>query len=467
MNLEKIILSNLIRNEDYYKRVLPYLKDEYFTDFGELHIWKAINAYGLKYGKLPQPSEIETELGIFEYNTAESYKNTVDQLAEIKKYNETNNLDWLMDKTEQFCQEKAIYNAMLASMRIIDGKDKKHTKGNIPDILSEALSISFDPDVGHDYLEDFEEQFSYYHRVDNKIRFDIAKLNEITNGGLPEKTLSVALAGVHVGKTMLMCHLAAGFMAQGADVLYITLEMSQEQIIQRIDANLLNIALEDVEKTPINDYQKRIAALKAKTNGKLIVKEYPTASASTLHFKALLDELKLKKNFRPQIVFIDYINLCASSRYSHGGAGMYEYIKAVAEELRGMAVSYKTRVFTATQVNREGFKSSEPDLTNTAESFGLPATADLMFSMMVNEQLLQQNQVLFIQLKNRLGDKNKSPKFLLGVDRSRMRFFDLINSEEGLIMPNIASVGSASSGGSFMDWMDKPIEKDKFKGITV
>lgn len=465
MNLEKIILSNLIRNEDYYKRVLPYLKDDYFSDFADLHIWQRINDYILRYGKTPQPSELENELTTLEYPTAEIYKRTLDKFQEIKNYNDVNNLDWLLDKTEKFCQEKAIYGAMLASMRIIEGKDKKRQPGNIPEILTEALAISFDPDIGHDYLEDYEEQFSYYHRVDNKIPFDVDVLNQITNGGLPEKTLSVALAGVHVGKTMLMCHLAAASLAQGHDVLYITLEMSQEQIAKRIDANLLNVSLEELDKIPINEYQKRIEKLKSKTNGKLIIKEYPTTAASTMHFRALLDELKLKKNFHPQIVFVDYINLCASARYKHGGAGMYEYIKAVAEELRGLAVSYKTRVFTATQVNREGFKSSEPDMTNTAESFGLPATADFMFSMMVNEALLQQNQVLFIQLKNRFGDKNKKPKFLVGVDRPMSRFFDLIDSENGIITPNLSNTSATS--GNFMDWMDKPIEKDKFKGITV
>lgn len=432
MNIERIIIKNLIYNEDYVKLVLPYLKKEYFKDISEQKIYSIISNHYMKYNKSPSLVELGVEISNVEHAAnQETYNQMKLLLDDLQKIDLVTNNEWLRDSTEKFCRDRAIYLAMLQSMQIIEGKDKDHETGHIPNILSEALAITFDPDIGHDYLEDMDRQFEYYHKVENRIRFDLEMLNKITNGGLPEKTLTVLLAGVHVGKTLTMCHMAAGFLAQGYDVLYITLEMGQEEIARRIDANLMGVPINQLETLSREDYLKKAQLLKSKTNGRLIIKEYPTTTASSLHFRSLLDELALKKRFKPHVIFVDYINLCASSRYKHG-TGMYEYIKGVAEELRGIAGIYKTRVITATQLNREGFKSSDPDMTNTAESFGLPATADFMLAIVTNDQLKMIGELLFIQLKNRLGDANMNSKFFVAVIRELMMLKDAKRPEHEL-----------------------------------
>lgn len=400
-----------------------------------------IKDFIIQYNKSPEYDILDLELQQSKGMTEESLKECQKVLSDIKADNTPINQDWLVDTTEKFCKQKAIYNAMLESMEIIEGKNKQKQEGEIPVLLQEALSISFDPNVGHDYFGDFAKQYDFYHKVENLIKFNMNSFNKMTNGGLPEKTFTCILGGIHVGKTLAMCSIAADYLSQGYDVLYITLEMAQEQIVHRIDANLMNMALKDIKALPKDEYIRKANLLKSKTNGQLIVKEFPTGGASALHFKALLDELRLKKNFKPHIIFIDYINLCMSSRLKPGTTNSYGYIKAIAEELRGLAVSYVTRIFTATQVNRDGFKSSDIDLTNTAESFGLPATADLMFGIIRTEELDKLGQVLIIQMKNRFETMGLMPRFVIGVDLVKMKLFDVeAEAQKDLIDPDIGRV---------------------------
>jgi archaellum biogenesis ATPase FlaH len=347
---------------------------------------------------------------------------------------EQSQIQWLVDKTEKFCQEKAIYNAVLGSISILDGKDKVHEKGQIPKILSDALAVSFDTSVGHDYLENSDERYEFYHRHEERIPFDLEYFNKITKGGLPAKTLNIALAGTGVGKSLFMCHVAAGAMSQGRNVLYITMEMAEEKIAERIDANLLNVALDDLMALPKDTYDKKVAKVKAKTTGKLIIKEYPTASASATHFRALLNELNLKKSFRPDIIFIDYLNICCSSRIKAGSnVNSYTYVKSIAEELRGLAVEYGVPIVSATQTTRSGYTSSDPGLEDTSESFGLPATADLMFALITSEELEELGQIMVKQLKNRYNDPSYYKRFTIGVDRSKMKLYDVDQSgQDGL-----------------------------------
>jgi len=400
-----------------------------------------IKDFILQYNKSPEYDILDLELQQSKGMTEESLKECQKVIADIKADNSPINLDWLVDSTEKFCKNKAIYNAMLESMEIIEGKNKQKQEGEIPVLLQEALSISFDPNVGHDYFGDITKQYEFYHKIENIIKFNMNSFNKMTNGGLPEKTFTCILGGIHVGKTLAMCSIAADYLTQGYDVLYISLEMAEEQIVHRIDANLMNMNLKDIKALPKDEYIRKASVLKSKTNGQLIVKEFPTGGAGALHFKALLDELRLKKNFKPHIIFIDYINLCMSSRLKPGTTNSYGYIKAIAEELRGLAVSFNTRIFTATQVNRDGFKSSDIDLTNTAESFGLPATADLMFGIIRTEDLDKLGQVLIIQMKNRFESMGIMPRFVIGVDLLRMKLFDVESSaQKDLIDPDIGRV---------------------------
>jgi len=337
----------------------------------------------------------------------------------------------LIEQTEKFCQDKAIYNAIMESVSILDSKNEKRTKGEIPQLLSDALGVSFDNNIGHDYTQDFDSRYDSYHKVESRIRFDLDLFNKITKGGLPIKTLNIALAGTGVGKSLFMCHVAAGNLSQGQNVLYITMEMAEEKIAERIDANLLNIDLDELSTISKEDYLRKFSALKSKTQGKLIIKEYPTAGASVLHFRALLNDLALKKNFRPDIIFIDYLNICCSARIKPGAnVNSYSYIKAIAEELRGLAVEFALPVVSATQTTRSGFSNSDPGLEDTSESFGLPATADFMFALVTNEELEALNQILVKQLKNRYGDPNLYKRFVLGVDRSKMRLYDVEESAQ-------------------------------------
>jgi replicative DNA helicase len=429
MKLEQTILRNLIHNESYLRKALPFLKDEYFTDRSEKVLFDEIISFTNTYNSTPSVEALtlavkeRRNLSNEEVEKCESYLREIEQSA--KEEQKTDN-DWLIDKTEKFCQEKAIYNAVLNSISILDGKDKVNEKGAIPKILSDALAVSFDNSVGHDYLEDSDGRYEYYHRTEERIPFDLDYFNKITKGGLPKKTLNIALAGTGVGKSLFMCHVAAGAMAQGKNALYITMEMAEEKIAERIDANLLNVSIDDLMQLPKDLYDKKVKRVKEMTTGKLIIKEYPTASASSVHFRTLLNELNLKRNFVPDIIFIDYLNICCSSRIKAGAnVNSYTYVKSIAEELRGLAVEFGVPIISATQTTRSGFTSSDPGLEDTSESFGLPATADLMFALISSEELEALGQIMVKQLKNRYSDPTTYKRFVLGVDRSKMKLYDV------------------------------------------
>ena len=427
MRLEQTILRNLIRNEDYLRKVLPFLKLEYFSDKTERVIYEEINKFTETYNSTPTIEAIglavkeRRNLSDEELEKSESY---LHEIASFK--DEESKVQWLTDKTEKFCQERAIYNAVLGSISILDGKDKSNDKGAIPKILSDALAVSFDSSVGHDYLENSDERYEFYHRKEERIPFDLEYFNKITKGGLPAKTLNIALAGTGVGKSLFMCHVAAGAMAQGKNVLYITLEMAEEKIAERIDANLLNVSIDALMELPRDMYERKVKRVKDMTTGKLIIKEYPTASASATHFRTLLNELNLKRSFVPDIIFIDYLNICCSSRIKVGSnINSYTYVKSIAEELRGLAVEFGVPIVSATQTTRSGFTSSDPGLEDTSESFGLPATADLMFALISSEELEALGQMMVKQLKNRYSDPTAHKRFVIGVDRSRMKLYDV------------------------------------------
>jgi len=432
MKLEQTILKNLIYNEEYLRKVLPFLKTDYFTDKTEKVIFDEITAFTQKYNSTPTIEAIALSVKERRTLTDVEVEKSDTYLAEIEKLKgEESKIQWLVDKTEKFCQEKAIYNAVLGSISILDGKDKNHDKGQIPKILSDALSVSFDNSVGHDYLENSEERYEFYHRKEERIPFDLEFFNRITKGGLPAKTLNIALAGTGVGKSLFMCHVAAGCMSQGKNVLYITLEMAEEKIAERIDANLLNVTIDDLMELPKDMYEKKVERIRRMTTGKLIIKEYPTASASTTHFRTLLNELNLKKSFVPDIIFVDYLNICCSSRIKPGSnINSYTYVKSIAEELRGLAVEFGVPIVSATQTTRSGFTSSDPGLEDTSESFGLPATADLMFALITSEELEELNQIMVKQLKNRYADPTHYKRFTVGIDRAKMKLYDVEQSAQ-------------------------------------
>ena len=463
MKLEQTILKNLIYNEEYLRKVLPFLKSEYFTDRSDKTLYDEIASFTETYNSTPTVEALvlavkeRRNLSDEEVEKCESY------LQEIEKTKgEESKVQWLVDKTEQFCQEKAIYNAVLGSISILDGKDKTNDKGSIPKILSDALAISFDNSVGHDYLENSDERYDFYHRKEERIPFDLEFFNKITKGGLPNKTLNIALAGTGVGKSLFMCHVAAGCMVQGKNVLYITMEMSEEKIAERIDANLLNVTIDDLVSLPKDLYDKKINKLREKTVGKLIIKEYPTASASSIHFRTLLNELNLKKSFVPNIIFIDYLNICCSSRIKAGAnINSYTYVKSIAEELRGLAVEFGVPIVSATQTTRGGFTSSDPGLEDTSESFGLPATADLMFALISSEELEEMGQIMVKQLKNKYNDPTHFKRFTLGVDRSKMRLYDIEQSSQD----GITDSGQEKPLNTFGN-REKP-QKKSFDGFKV
>ena len=436
MKLEQTILKNLIYSESYLRKVLPFIKSDYFTDRTERMIFDEITSFTNTYNTPPTIESIELAVKERRDITDDQVEQSETYLKEIESASkEESQIQWLVDKTEKFCQEKAIYNAVLASISVLDGKDKTHDKGQIPKILSDALAISFDTSVGHDYLEDSDERYEFYHRKEERIPFDLDYFNKITKGGLPNKTLNIALAGTGVGKSLFMCHVAAGAMSQGFNVLYITMEMAEEKIAERIDANLLNVPLDDLMSLSKDMYDKKVAKVKSKVTGKLIVKEYPTASASATHFRTLLNELNLKKSFVPHIIFIDYLNICCSARIKAGAnINSYTYVKSIAEELRGLAVEYNVPIVSATQTTRGGFTSSDPGLEDTSESFGLPATADFMFALVTSEDLEELGQLMVKQLKNRYNDPTFYKRFTVGVDRSKMRLYDVEQSgQDGLV----------------------------------
>ena len=460
MKLEQAILTSLIYNEDYLRKVLPFIKPEYFSDRTERTLFNEITSFTETYNSPPEIAALSIAVKEKTNLTDDEVQKCEDYLSEIEKDNNPKTeIQWLVDKTEKFCQEKAIYNAVLGSISILDGKDKTNDKGAIPKILSDALAISFDTTVGHDYLQDSDERYEFYHRKEERIPFDLDIFNKITKGGLPAKTLNIALAGTGVGKSLFMCHMAAGAMVQGKNVLYITLEMAEEKIAERIDANLLNVTLDDLMELPKDLYDKKVERVKTKTTGKLIIKEYPTASASTIHFRTLLNELNLKKSFIPDIIFVDYLNICCSARIRAGSnINSYTYVKSIAEELRGLAVEYNLPIVSATQTTRSGFTSSDPGLEDTSESFGLPATADLMFALITSEDLEALGQIMVKQLKNRYNDPSYYKRFTVGVDRAKMKLYDIDQSGQ----MNIIDAGHDDKPLNTFGNRDK-----KFEGFKV
>jgi replicative DNA helicase len=420
-------------NEEYARKVLPFLKVAYFSDKVERTIFEEITRFVDKYNRIPTQTSLEIEVQSRKDLNETEYSKVVDVIKTLNPLEV--DFEWLVDTTEQFCKDKAVYNAIVEGISIIDGKDTKRDADAIPSILTDALAVGFDNRVGHDYLEDTEERFEYYHTVEEKIPFDLEFFNKITKGGLPPKTLNIALAGTGVGKSLFMCHVAANCMSQGKNVLYITLEMAEERIAERIDANLMNISIDDLHDLPKQMFDDKINNIIKKTSGKLIVKEYPTASAHSSHFRGLIKELAIKKTFKPDIIFIDYLNICASSRFKGAqNVNSYMYIKSIAEELRGLAVETNVPIVSATQTTRSGFVSSDIGLEDTSESFGLPATADLMFALISNEELDELNQIAVKQLKNRYNDPTMNKRFVLGIDRAKMRLYDVDDSEQtGLV----------------------------------
>jgi replicative DNA helicase len=428
MRIETSILANLIFNEDYGRKTIPFLKDEYFADFTEKTIFGEIESYVKKYNKFPSKEALLIDLSMRDNLNEEQFQSSEKYINHMSVDPDTQ-IDWLLDQTEKFCQDKAIYNAIMKSINILDDKTGALSKGSIPQILSDALAVSFDTSIGHDFLEDYVPRYEFYHQKERRIPFDIDFLNKITKGGLPNKTLNIALAGTGVGKSLFMCHCAAGNLMQNFNVLYITLEMAEERIAERIDANMLNVNIDDLEIMPKDVYEKKINRLQSKTTGKLIIKEYPTASAGSANFRHLLNELKIKRNFKPDIIYIDYLNICASSRIKMGAnVNSYTYVKAIAEELRGLAVEFDVPIVSATQTTRSGYASSDVDLTDTSESFGLPATADFMFALISTEQLQELNQIMVKQLKNRYNDPSMFKRFVVGVDRAKMKLYDVEQS---------------------------------------
>ena len=428
-NVEFLILRNLLYNEEYLRKTIPFIKAEYFEDLNQKIMFEEISNFVGEYNKLASKEvlciEIENRTDIND----ESFKNIVELINGFE--DETAEFNWLVDTTEKWCRDRAIYLALMESIQLADGKDDTKGRDAIPAILSDALAVSFDNHIGHDYLQDYEERYESYHRKEDKIPFDLEYFDKITKGGLPNKTLNIALAGTGVGKSLFMCHVASSALLQGKNVLYITLEMAEEKIAERIDANLLNVNIQDITDLPKQMFEDKVTNLSKKTQGTLIVKEYPTASAHSGHFKALLNELALKKSFRPDIIFIDYLNICASSRYrGNANVNSYSYIKAIAEELRGLAVEANVPIVSATQTTRSGFGSSDVELTDTSESFGLPATADLMFALISTEDLEGLNQIMVKQLKNRYNDPTMNKRFVIGIDRAKMRLYDCEQSAQ-------------------------------------
>ena len=458
MKIDLLILKNLICNETFVRRVLPFLNSAYWQNKSEKLIFEKVVEYIQKYNTLPTAAALKAHFEAIENVTEDDFKATMEVLNTITEdSNAEPNNQWLSDETEKFCQERALYNAIMESIHIMDGKSKDKGKGMIPKLLSDALAVTFDTNIGHDYLESAEARWDYYHRVEERIPFDLEMLNKITKGGLPKKTLNVILAGVNVGKSLALCHFATAALAQNKNVLYITLEMAQEEIAKRIDANLLDIDIDIVEKMSKETYlDKAEKARSHYTKGKLIIKEFPTATAGAHHFKALITELKLKKQFVPDLIIIDYINCCCSSRIKAGGnINSYTYIKAISEELRGMAVEHDVPILTATQLTRSGFSSSDPDMTDTAESFGLPAVADWMVVMITSEELAAMNQILFKQIKSRYYNVTQNRKFVIGVDRNKMRLFDVDDKYQKNIVPEENDTGRTPRQEDLDEVMDQ------------
>lgn len=422
--IEFLIIRNLLYNENYVRKVLPFIKLEYFEDHNQKVIFEEIYKFVSEYNKIPTKETLTIEVKNRKDINDTQYKELLKLIESLDDVSVE--FEWLIQTTEKWCKERAIYLALMESIYIADGNDEKKNRDSIPSILTDALAVSFDTNIGHDYLQDYEKRYESYHRKEDRVEFDLEYLNKITKGGLPNKTLNIALAGTGVGKSLFMCHVASSVLLQGKNVLYITMEMAEEKIAERIDANLLNIPIQQLTELPKSMFESKVTSLSKKTQGTLIIKEYPTSSAHSGHFRSLLNELSLKKSFKPDIVFIDYLNICASSRYKTNlSVNSYSYIKAIAEELRGLAVEFNVPIFSATQTTRGGFGSSDPELTDTSESFGLPATADLMFALIRSDELDTLGQIMIKQLKNRYCDLTMYKRFVVGIDRPKMRLYDV------------------------------------------
>ena len=431
--VENLVIKNLLLDEEYVRKAMPFIKGEYFSELLERNLYNVINKYFTEYSALPTKEALEIEIGQLGNISDEQHQQTIQYIRNID--DEKSEYEWILDTTEKWCKERALYLALMESIKIAEGNDEKRATGAIPSILSDALAVSFDNHIGHDYLQDYEERYEFYHQTEEKIPFDLEFFNRITKGGLPNKTLNIALAGTGVGKSLFMCHVASSILLQSKNVLYITLEMAEEKIAERIDANLLSVDIQHLDQLPKMMFDSKVNKIAKKTQGQLIIKEYPTASASVGHFRALLNDLALKKAFKPDIIFIDYLNICASSRYSKlGNVNSYSYIKAIAEELRGLAVEANVPIVSATQTTRSGYGSSDVDLTDTSESFGLPATADLMFALISTEELEEINQIMVKQLKNRYNDPTLNKRFVVGIDRAKMRLYDVEQSAQNDIV---------------------------------
>jgi len=440
-NLETTILRNLISNDQYTRTVIPFLKPEYF-DNTHRKVFREIAKFVGKYNKLPTREALEIEMENSDTLDTESL-----ELVHLLDNKEPVDLDWVVDHTEKWCQDRALHLAIMESIEIIDGRSKDKAQGAIPDILRDALGVCFDTNVGHDYIDSFGDRYDFYHRKEDRLPFDLDFFNRITKGGVPNKTLNIILAGTGVGKSLFMCHAAAANLIDSKNVLYITMEMAEERIAERIDANLMNLPIDQLETLPKMSFENKVASIAKKTQGKLIVKEYPTGAAHVGHFRALLNELKIKRNFTPDVIYIDYLNICASSRMKGlgGSVNTYSYIKAIAEEIRGLAVEFNVPIFSATQTTRSGYSNTDVGLEDTSESFGLPATADLMFALIATEEMNQLNQIIVKQLKNRYNDPNIHKRFVIGVDRSRMKLYDVEQSAQTDLVndtPPVATVGN-------------------------
>ena len=457
--IEQTILRNLLFTEEYYRKVVPFLKADYFQEYHEKIIYEEISDFASKYDKVPTQEVLTINLQNRNDLTEEAFQNSVQAVRELS--DEWVDYEWLLDATEKWCKDRAIYLALMQSIKIADGGDPKISRDAIPSILQEALAVSFDEHIGHDYIEQATDRYEFYHRKEEKIPFDLDKFNFITKGGLSNKTLNVALAGTGVGKSLFMCHQASAALTQGYNVLYITCEMAEEKIAERIDANLLNVPVKDITELPEVIFTSKVQEISRKTKGKLIIKEYPTASAHVGHFKALLSDLKLKKDFKPDLIFIDYLNICASARYKGAIVNSYTYVKAIAEELRGLAVECNVPIVSATQTTRSGYGNSDPDLTDTSESFGLPATADFMFALISTDELEQQGRLMVKQLKNRYSDLATSRKFMVGIDRSKMRLYDVADDASAI------SIDTEDAGEQLSQFADTQNRLSKFAEWNV
>jgi archaellum biogenesis ATPase FlaH len=466
MTIENTIINHLIYNENYTRKTLPFVKKEYFTSYTDKVLFGLVEDYVRKYNTIPTKEALFIELNGLDNISQDVYKQCHEALMSLQEPDKVNE-NWLYETTEKFCQDKALYNAIMESIHILDDKTSKNSKGSIPQILSDALAVSFDTHIGHDFIEDYDSRYDFYHTKEVKIPFDLDYFNRITKGGLSRKTLTVVLAGTGTGKSLFMCHAAAANLMSNLNVLYITMEMAEERIAERIDANIMNLTTDEIKTLPKQSYINKIEKMRTKTNGKLIIKEYPTACAGSANFRHLLSELKIKRKFIPDIIYIDYLNICMSSRLKNGnGVNSYTYIKAIAEELRGLAVEFNVPIVTATQTTRGGYNNSNLGLEDTSESFGLPATADFMFALITTEELEELNQIMVKQLKNRYADPNKYKRFVIGIDRSIMKLYDVEQeAQDELIEESVMDTGKFMEEDRERNKPKNKYDRSKFQGF--